>query len=297
MAVYEEGSFSRAAVRTNATQSGLSMQVANLEALLKLHLFVRIAKGVQPTQAGERLYRRATDILRTMSETETELRTLAGEVSGRIRIGLMPAFTHAVLAPALAEFVARHPNVEVSIIEAYSPALSASTARGDFDFSIVPADQGHGGLRARPFGSDREMLVSGPSSGLRHLQAVRLASLAPLKLVLPTHGNARRERLETFFTVNAVPVAAILEMDAMSATLEYVAATDWMTILPATICANDIAGTSRRLSPITAPEASVDYVLVEPLRRALSPSATLFLETIKGRFDALHDRWRAVLAA
>jgi DNA-binding transcriptional LysR family regulator len=34
VAVYEEGSFNRAARRENATQSGLSMQVGNLEAAI-----------------------------------------------------------------------------------------------------------------------------------------------------------------------------------------------------------------------------------------------------------------------
>ena len=45
VAVYEEGSFSRAAVRENCTQPGLSVQVAQLETMLEQRLFDRNPRG------------------------------------------------------------------------------------------------------------------------------------------------------------------------------------------------------------------------------------------------------------
>jgi DNA-binding transcriptional LysR family regulator len=287
VAVYEEGSFNRAARRENATQSGLSMQVGNLEAAIGLSVFERTPKGVVPTQAGERLYRRATAMLRAMSETESELAGLAGEVSGRIRVGLIPAFTYSLLAPALAAFIERYRNVDVTIVEAYSPALTDAVARGDYDFAIVPAGRARSGVRSGHFGSDREILVSGRHSPLAHLAPVRLADLPPLKLVLPTHGNARRERLENFFAANGVAITAIIEMDAMLATLEFVAETEFMTIVPSIIVSGDVGGGARKLSPIVAPSAGVDYSAIEPSGRALAVSARLFMETLKSRFDSL----------
>jgi DNA-binding transcriptional LysR family regulator len=295
VAVYEEGSFNRAARRENATQSGLSMQIGNLEAEIGLRVFERSAKGVVPTQAGERLYRRATAILRAMSDTESELAALAGEVSGRIRVGLIPAFTYSLLAPALAAFIERYRNVDATITEAYSPTLSEAVARGEFDFAVVPAGRERSGIRSSHFGSDRELLVSGRHSSLTHLEPVRLAAMPPLKLVLPTHGNARRERLETYFAANGVGIAAILEMDAMLATLEFVAETEWMTIVPSIIVSGDVPGKARKLNPIVVPRAGVDYTVIEPSGRALSVSARLFLETLRSQFEVLRARLDAAL--
>ena len=79
-------------------------------------------------------------------------------------------------------------------------------------------------------------------------------------------------------------------MDAMLATLEFVAELDWMTILPATICAGDLGGKLRKLNPIVAPRLGVDYTLIEPRRRALSRSAQLFMEVLKSQFETLHAR-------
>jgi LysR family nitrogen assimilation transcriptional regulator len=54
IAVCEEGSFTRAAERENATQSGISQHVAAVERALGVRLFERSTAGVAPTPAGLR---------------------------------------------------------------------------------------------------------------------------------------------------------------------------------------------------------------------------------------------------
>ncbi|RMD87606.1 MAG: LysR family transcriptional regulator [Alphaproteobacteria bacterium] len=295
VAVYEEGSFSRAAARVHATQPGLSMQVARLEETLGLPLFRRSAKGVLPTQAGVRLYERATEILRDLAAAEAEIRALKGTLSGCVRVGLMPAFTHSILAAALLEFKTRHPHVELAIAEAYSPTLSDGVAAGAHDFAVVPAEQDRTGLRASPFGRDRELLVSGKDSPLAHLAPVRLADLPPLSLVLPSRGNSRRDTLDRVFQAQGITIAAILEVDAMAATLDIVTGGDWMTILPATLCARDLEPGTRKLHPLVDPELHVDYVRIERRSAALSPAAALFAETLAAHFRSTHDAVEAAI--
>lgn len=60
----QEGSFTRAAQRENATQSGLSQHVAAVEAALGVTLFERKPGGVRPTQAGKQYYEHAIQVLR-----------------------------------------------------------------------------------------------------------------------------------------------------------------------------------------------------------------------------------------
>jgi LysR family tcuABC transcriptional regulator len=109
IAVCEEGSFTRAAQRENATQSGISQHVAAVERALKVKLFERTAGGVTPTPAGLRYYKRCVEAVGTLEHAAEEVRSLAGEVTGELRIGLMPTFTRAVLAPVLDDFVPRCP--------------------------------------------------------------------------------------------------------------------------------------------------------------------------------------------
>jgi|HigsolmetaAR204D_1030405.scaffolds.fasta_scaffold07361_3 DNA-binding transcriptional LysR family regulator len=293
--VYEEGSFSKAAKRLNATQSGLSMQNQNLEEIAGVKLFERSPRGVTPTYAGQRLYERAVAILRQLNEAEQELKALSKGVSGELRVGLMPTFTRGVLAPALAGFLADHRHVKVSVVEAYSAVLTEQVTAGELDFAVVPRAPHRDGLRTRYLGGDRELLVCRAGSGLVHLEPVALSRLPPLKLVLPARGNARRDALDEYVEMHGVKIDAIIDMDAMIATLEFVANTDWMTILPATICMNDLDGRFRSLHPLIDPPITVDYAVIEPAKNALTPAAALFLERLKLHYEMSSSRWAEIL--
>ena len=106
IAVCEEGSFTRAAARENATQSGISQHVAAAERTLGVKLFERSAAGVKPTPAGQRYYKRCIEAVGQLANASEEVRGFASRVSGDLRIGLIPTLTRAALAPALEQFVA-----------------------------------------------------------------------------------------------------------------------------------------------------------------------------------------------
>ena len=281
IAVFEEGSFTRAAQRENATQSGLSQHVAALEDLVQAPLLLRSSGGVASTFAGKIMYDRALEALRALDHGAAEVAASVGAVNGVVRAGLMPAFTRAALVPALQSFLVAYPGVSVEVIEGYSGTLSEQVRSGDLDFALVPAGADLAGLRAAHLTANREMLVSGPDHGLIHMAPVRLADLGPLDIIVPGPTNVRRRRLETYFRTHGVQVGRILEMDAMLGTLELVARSRWVAILPGLICVADAEGHRRTVSPIVGPELMSDFVVIEPARAALSPQSGLFLEALR----------------
>ena len=291
VAIYEEGSFSRAAARVHATQSGLSMQIRKLETELDVTLLERTPRGVIPTSAGKRFYARAIDILRGIKIAEAEARQSSGQISGKIRVGVLPAFTQSIIAPTLVKFSERYPNVEVTILEGFSPLLSDAVVRGEVDFAIVPIDAPRNGIRYRHFATDREILVSSIDSDLEHLQSVAPGDLPGLKLVLPTRGNARRDLLELIFAGYDVSISSVLEMDSVAAALDLVANSEWKTILPAVICARDLQSTRRKLHPIERPRITVDYMFAEPQSIMTTDRTSLFLDVLKQEHQRTVDQW------
>jgi DNA-binding transcriptional LysR family regulator len=281
IAVCEEGSFTRAADREAATQSGISQHIASLERSLGVKLFERSNAGVRPTPAGMRYYRRCIEAVGTLKAGTEEMRALAGRVTGNLRIGLMPTFTRAALAPVLKSYVEDYPDVKLKIVEGYSNVLTERVLAEDLDFAVVPTFEGRVGLRSRLLARDREMLVSGPKRGLKPLQPVQLRDLVPLKIVAPGPPNIRRRNLDTYFQTNGVPVDDMIEMDAMIGTLEFVAATDWVAVLPSVICVNDIDRKDLVISPIVDPPLYAEFVVIEPARQTLTVQAQLFLERLQ----------------
>jgi LysR family transcriptional regulator, nitrogen assimilation regulatory protein len=297
IAVCEEGSFTRAAEREHATQSGISQHVAAVERTLGVKLFERSTAGVMPTPAGLRYYRRCVEAVGMLEKADEEARALAGAVTGDLRIGLMPTFTRAMLAPTLEHFVPRYPDVRLHIFEGYSNLLTEMVRADELDFAIVPAFEGQVGLKARLIVRDREMLISGRKRGLKALAPVRLAEIAPLKIVMPSLHNVRRRNLETYFQTHGVEIAAMLEMDAMIGTLEFVARSDWVAVLPSLISVNDIAKGDLVVSPITDPPLYIECIVIQPARRTLTTQARLFLERFEGEAARIHEIWDEALAA
>jgi LysR family nitrogen assimilation transcriptional regulator len=296
IAVTEEGSFTRAAVRENATQSGISQHVAAVERSLGVKLFARTTGGVTPTPAGLRYYKRCVEAVGTLEHAAEEARSVAGEVVGELRIGLMPTFTRAVLAPVLDDFVPRCPEVRLHIVEGYSGSLTDMVLDDALDFAVVPAFEGTIGLKSRLLLRDREMLISGPRRGLTALAPLRLADIKPFKIVLPGPDNIRRRNLETYFQSHGVEIAAILEMDAMIATLEFVARSDFATILPSVIAVNDIGRDELIVNPLVEPELHAEFVVIQPTRRTLSTQARLFLQRFEQEVAHVHAVWEAAIA-
>jgi LysR family nitrogen assimilation transcriptional regulator len=294
IAVCEEGSFTRAAEREHATQSGISQHVAAVEKALGVRLFDRTATGVTPTAAGLRYYRRCVDAIGLLEKAGEDVRSLAGQVSGRLRIGLMPTFTRAALAPTLQHFVPAHPDVQLHIVEAYSGHLTEQVLSDALDFAIVPAFEGRVGLKSRLILRDREVLISGRASPFKPLAPVRLADCAPLKIVVPGPDNVRRRNLEIYFQSHGVAIERMIEMDAMMATFDFVARSDFVTVLPGLICIDDIGRGELVINPVEPP-LHADFIVITPARRTLSTPARLFLEWFEADLAEMGKRMAKLL--
>ena len=297
VAVYEEGSFTTAAHRVHATQSGMSMQIKALEESLQVRLFDRSPSGVTPTRAGELAYQRATRVLRELGGIKSDLAMMEDHITGSVSVGLMPTTTRTVIAPVLAKFASLYPDVDIKMEEAYSAQLSAGVMAGRLDFALVPPTQSYRGLKATHMDSDVEVFVTAPDQGRDNLSAIDLTGVEPLKLVLPGPDNARRAKIDSSLKTFNIPVKAIMELDAMMATLDLVARSDWTTIAPGCLVIADMESRQRFLHPITRPAMAVDYVLIEPASTPLSPAAQLLCEELQAELSRVCRRCRKELGS
>ena len=287
IAVYEEGSFTAASERENATQSGISQHISAIEKELGINLFTRNSNGVIPTTICHGFYKKSIEAIRTLKTAEQEAMNAGKGLSGRVNAGLMPTFTRAALAPVLKSISTTHPNIEISVVESYSGSLTDMVKAGELDFALVPVMTGTQGIKYSNLVRDREVLVSSPSFGNNQGEEISLKNLAPLKIVLPSKANIRRIKLEDYFTAHSIEIANIMEMDSMIGTLELVGSTDWVTILPYLICVPDTHSNLRYINPICEPNIYSDFVIIEPLGRSLTPQATFFLKLLKEEISSI----------
>src|SRR5687767_10336063 len=87
-AVVERKSFSQAAERLGVSQPAVSLQIRSLEQRLGRQLLDRSGRRVEPTEAGQRLYRNAQRLLALEEQLLEEVsETAEGELRGRLELG------------------------------------------------------------------------------------------------------------------------------------------------------------------------------------------------------------------
>ncbi|WP_343225442.1 LysR family transcriptional regulator [Lysobacter enzymogenes] len=192
-AVVEAGSFTAAAERLNQARAAVSFNIKQLETELGVVLLVRTTRRVELTEAGARFYARC---LRTLEEADAAIDEARGEhggMRGVLRLASTVEYASMVLAPALHEFMQRHPGLRVR--------LETNTARADLirdrlDVAIRlgrPEQFQDLPYRAAALASYRVLAVAAPSLLAAHGLA-RIGSPAELAR-LPQLGHSRLQRV------------------------------------------------------------------------------------------------------
>ncbi len=134
--VCQAGGFSQASRLLNVAQSALSLHIANLEADLGLKLLVRSARGVSPTEAGERLFASALGVLELLEQVENDVRALAISTSGPAMVGLSYTIAEAISLPFIETMLRDFSSVKLRILEGHSESLNYWLATGEIDLAL-----------------------------------------------------------------------------------------------------------------------------------------------------------------
>jgi DNA-binding transcriptional LysR family regulator len=289
VAAYEERSFTRAAERESATQSGVSQHIKKLEASFSTDLFTRDAGGLQPTPAADRYYRHCIELLRRYDLSVRELRDFGGELSGEVKVGFMATITRSAVTPTLIRFTKNHPNVRISVIETHSRLLAEMVEAGELDFAVVPTNLAQAGLRRTFFLRTEEVLVTARREGRKPLSPVDLNSIANLKMILPSRHNVRRETLDRYLATAGVTIWREMELDVVFNTIDIVAQSEWKAILPILTAAGEGAASGITLHPMATP-LWFDMDLIEPQCQSMSRAAAAFAELLRSEAIAANER-------
>jgi DNA-binding transcriptional LysR family regulator len=113
--VAETQSFSEAAARLGASKSALSRQISGLEAELGARLFHRTTRSLTLTEAGRGYLEKVSQILADLAQADESVTALQTAPRGRLKVNAPLSFGFLHLAPALPDFMARCPELEIDV--------------------------------------------------------------------------------------------------------------------------------------------------------------------------------------
>ncbi len=114
-AVSIAGSFTKATDTLNISQSAISRQINILEEELGTPLFKRVARGLELTEAGEKLRDTVINVFAKLSMAQATMAELKNYPRGHITVATSVAFGSLWLAQRLPEFLALYPDVRISL--------------------------------------------------------------------------------------------------------------------------------------------------------------------------------------
>lgn len=159
-------SFRRAAAELEVSPSALSHALRNLETRLGVRLLNRTTRSVAPTEAGERLLARLSPALRDLQGALDEVNAFRDSPLGSLRLNAPRPACELVLAPLVAAFLARHPDMQVELVA--DDALVDIVAAG-FDAGVRFGERLQQDMVAIPIGPpQRFIVVASPDYLARH---------------------------------------------------------------------------------------------------------------------------------
>jgi len=280
IALFEDGSVTRAAKRLNIVQPALSMQIAKLEEEFGQKLFDRIPHGMVPTAAGRMMYRLCLPITRDLANARQQLMQREEQVAGNISIGMVASETESVLVGSLVRFNARYPNVEVSVADGFSATLIDLVSAGQFDAAVVHKPRGKLSLHVQSLHDEEMVLVTSAEHGPELPAAVDQRTLPGLELVLPTKRHGLRGVLDAATQLEDVTLQPKFEIDILGTIVQFVEATRFATVLPRIVVQRAVDDGRLRMYPILAPRIVRHLVCVSHPQRPLSTAADALIAIV-----------------
>ncbi len=140
LAIYEEGSFSKAAQRLYVSQPSLSASVKRIEDKISVPLFDRSTAPVSLTEAGREYIRYALEIQEKERDFERFVSDYTNTLKGTVRIGGSSLFSSFMLPSMISAFNAVYPQVEFEIMEDSTKNLMEKLGLGTLDIIIDNAE-------------------------------------------------------------------------------------------------------------------------------------------------------------
>lgn len=163
--VADAGSFAKAARLLLITPSAVSHAIGAFEREMGLLAFYRTTRQLRLSPEGADALVHARDVLARMALLDAVAGLQRGRAGGKLKLAVPSGIARHILMPALPTFTARHPDVQIEMVNSGSVA-DMHVSGADLNFRVGPTDDSE--LVARPLGRFKFGVYASPSYLSRH---------------------------------------------------------------------------------------------------------------------------------
>src|SRR5579885_953813 len=286
--VLDLGNFSSAANDLGLTPSAVSKIVSRLEDRLGVRLLERSTRRLALTPEGETFLPRARRIVADIEEAEAEVMRARGAPRGKLRVNAGTAFGLHQLAPALADFLARYPEIDLdlSITDRLVDLLEEQA-----DIAVRSGHIPEGPFIQRKIASLQRVICAAPSYLARRGVPAVAADLKRHDCIVVAGPGLNRWPFKTRNGIDVVHIEPRVSTDDAEAALRLAVEGAGIVRL-----SEVIVGAALRKGELVALLTDVHHVesfplaAIYPAGRQRLPRVAVFIDFLKQRFA--HAPWR-----
>lgn len=198
-------SFTKAARELFISQPAITKHIQELENIYKVQLFNRIGGKISLTPQGEIFLKHANEILAQYKLLANEMELVTEQFSGELKIGASTTIAQYLIAPLLADFIVRFPQVKVSLFTGNSEQIEDALENKKIDIGLVEGSRRSNHLKYSPLAKDELVLVTSSQNPIG--ESVAVTDIATLPLVLREVGSGTLEVIEKALLENGVKLS------------------------------------------------------------------------------------------
>jgi len=233
LALAEHLHFRDAAAALRMSQPALSGAVAALEETLGTQLVERTTRKVLLTPAGERVARRAELVLAELDRLVEEVNATRGPLTGPLRVGVIPTVAPYLLPVILPELSAEFPDLELSVHEEQTEAITAELLAGRLDVIVLALPVPAQGVTEVAL-YDEEFVLVAPESYDLDGDEVPRDVLNDLEVILLNEGHCLRDQTLDVCRQVGARAAAATYATSLSTLVQLVSGGLGVTLVPET---------------------------------------------------------------
>jgi LysR family transcriptional regulator, hydrogen peroxide-inducible genes activator len=247
--------FGHAAEACAVSQPALSMQIKELEDELKVSLVERRKSGIELTEQGEEIARRARGILAAVRDLLDYARHQEGLLSGVLKLGAIPSIAPYLLPAALPELHRRFPGLNLQLRESVTSNLVRELVTGDLDLILVALPIEDQEVETLHLFDDRFILATKATKQNQRLRHANADMLADNRLLLLEEGHCLRDQALSYCHMLTPEARDSFGASSLATIVQMVANGYGLTLLPEMAIASEIHSSGDiRLLRFRAPE-------------------------------------------